>query len=98
MASTINGFGKFVGSVLTFGAFMLAIVIAAYQVFAPEGHLFIWLKQLWDTNPILLIALGGCVLLLKRKLDGQDRDTGLANALLYLAVLIGLAVGVSWLF
>lgn len=97
MASTINGFGKFVSSVLTFGAFMLAIIIAAYQVFAPEGHVFIWLKQLWNTSPILVIALGGCVLLLKRKLDGQN-GTSLANTLLYLAVLIGLVVGISWLF
>lgn len=98
MASTINGFGKVVSSVLTFSAFMLAIAIAAYQVFAPEGHIFIWLKQLWDTSPILVISLAGCGLLLKRKLDGQDRDTSLANALLYLAVLTGLVVGISWLF
>ena len=98
MASTINGFGKVVSSILTFSAFMLAIAIAAYQVFAPEGHILIWLKQLWDTSPILVIALGGCGLLLKRKLDGEDQDTSLANTLLHLAILIGLVVGLSWLF
>lgn len=98
MASTINGFGKFVSSMLTFGAFTLAIVIVAYQVFAPEGHVFLWLEHLWNTSPILVIALAGSVWLLKRKLDEQDRNTSIANALLYLAVLTGLVVGISWLF
>jgi hypothetical protein len=65
----LNGFRKLLTSVLMFGAFILAIVITAYQIFSPQGHILLWLQDMWETSPLLIFTMGIFMLLGKRWID-----------------------------
>jgi hypothetical protein len=65
----VNGFSKLLTNLLMFGAFILAIVITAYQIFSPEGHILLWLQDMWETSPLLIVAMGIFMLLGKRWID-----------------------------
>jgi hypothetical protein len=65
----LNGFSKLFTSVLMFGAFILAIAITAYQIFSPEGHILLWLQDMWETSPLLIVTMGIFMLLGKRWID-----------------------------
>lgn len=65
----LTGFSKLLTSVLMFGAFILAISITAYQIFSPQGHILIWLQDMWETSPLLIVTMGIFMLLGKRWID-----------------------------
>ncbi|HSI95648.1 MAG: hypothetical protein ACAH09_04520 [Methylophilaceae bacterium] len=67
--TALNGFSKLLTSLLMLGAFILAIVITAYQIFSPEGHFFLWLQEVWETSPLLIVTMGIFMLLGKRWID-----------------------------
>lgn len=97
MIKNFHSFRKLLGSLVMFGAFALAIAMTAYQIFSPEGHVFLWLRDVWNTSPLLLILLGAALLLLKYLLDGYNPGKGVANALVFLIALAGIIAGISWL-
>lgn len=65
----LNGFSKLLTSLLMLGAFTLAIVITAYQIFSPESHIFLWLRDMWETSPLLIVTMGILMLLGKHWID-----------------------------
>lgn len=97
MTNTFNNIIKMIGSLAMFGAFAAAIAMTAYQVFSPDGHVFLWLRDVWNTSPLLLILLGGALLLLKHWMDGYAPEKKLANTLVFLVALAGIVAGISWL-
>jgi|GEM_PF-4779230 len=90
-------FSKLLTSVLMFGAFTLAIVITAYQILSPQGSIFLWIHDVWETSPFLILAMGLLAFPGKRWIDGYSQDKDSANPLLYLLSFIGLFIGFSWL-
>src|SRR3990167_4980923 len=48
MTNTFHSFRKLISSLAIFGAFALAIAMTAYQIFSPDGHVFLWLRDLWN--------------------------------------------------
>lgn len=90
---------QFIESFFSFAVFAvvtLAVAGTTYQVFNPDGGLIQWISQVWNTNPTLLIVLGGFVLLVKRWLSGVQ-GAHAADFLLYGAVMLGLYYGFNLL-
>lgn len=83
-------------SFAVFAAITLAVAGTTYQLFNPDGGLIQWISQVWDTNPTLLILLGGIVLLVKRWLSGVHGAQG-ADLMLYGAIMLGLYYGFNLL-
>lgn len=97
MANNFHSFRNLIGSLMMFGAFVLAIAMTAYQIFSPDGHVFLWLMDLWNTSPLLLILLGAALLLLKHLMDGYAPEKKIANSLVFLIALAGIVAGINWL-
>lgn len=67
--AALNGFSKLLTSLLMFVAFILAIVTTAYQIFSPQGHILLWLQDMWENSPLLIVTMGIFMLLGKRWID-----------------------------
>ncbi len=82
-------------SVFSFAVFAmitLAVAGTTYQMFNPDGGLIQWIFRIWDSNPTLLILLGGIILLVKRWLSGVQGAQA-ADLLFYGAIMLGLYYG-----
>jgi hypothetical protein len=97
MENSISGFAKLMASLFVFITVCLAIGGIAYQLFAADGQLFLLGKHLWETHPLQLVMLGACAILIKRWLDGLERSAKIADAMIYLAVLVGMFFGYNLL-
>jgi hypothetical protein len=94
-----NAAREFIESVFGFAVFTvitLAIASTTYQIINPDGGLLVWLGRLWDSNPTLLVMLGGVTLLVKRWLSGVQGAQA-ADIMFYAAVLLGLYYGFNLL-
>lgn len=90
---------QFLESFFSFAVFAvvtLAVVGTTYQMFNPDGGLIQWASQAWDTNPALLVVLGGIALLVKRWLS-DVQGAHAADFLLYGAIMLGLYYGFNLL-
>lgn len=96
MKNSVKEFIESVFSFAVFSAITLAIASTAYQILNPEGGLLAWLRRLWDSNPALLVMLGGVVLLVKNWLSGVQGAQA-ADILFYAAVILGLYYGFNLL-
>lgn len=83
-------------SFAVFAVVALAVAGTTYQVFNPDGGLIQWIMHAWGTNPILLIALGGATVLVKRWLSGVQ-GAHAADMLFYGAIVLGLYYGFNLL-
>ena len=79
-----------------FATITLAIAGTTYQLFRPDGGLAQWLSGVWNTNPAVLILVGGITLLVKRWLGGAQGGPS-ANLPFYGAILLGLYYGFNLL-
>ena len=83
-------------SLAVFATVTLAIASTTYQLFSPNGGLLTWISRLWESNPTLLVMLGGILLLLKRWLSDRHGSQS-TELLLYAAIMLGLYYGFNLL-
>ena len=92
MKHSLHHFTATLGSLLLFVVAALGVAGFSYQLFAPNGQLKLWIAEVWDFNPLLLIVLGGVFLLIKHWLESINPGRKLADALIVGALMSGLYV------
>ena len=95
MKHVIYDFSKLTTSLFVFVAISMAFGGVAYQFFSPDGALFQWISGIGHEDPLLLLLAGGVLVVAKRWLEGYERSATVADAMVYLAVLLGIYFGIT---
>lgn len=90
MKHLIYDFTKLATSLLVFVVISMALGGLSYQFFASDGSLFLWIKHVGSENPLLLLVLGGMLTMVKRWMEGYERNAIIADIMFYLAILLGI--------
>ncbi len=94
MKHVIYDFSKLATSVFVFVAISMAAGGVAYQMFSSDGALFLWLGSIRKEDPLMLLLVGGVLITAKCWLESNERSASVADAMVYLSVLLGIYFGI----